>query len=176
MQMFKLINYELIIFFYLIHSTQSPSPLNQELTPCGSFQCVVNQSTCLLNAEVPICSCFGDYTTYPSDNHTQCNYERKRQLVAFLLEFFVTYGAGHFYTENYKFAISKLVVFVFLYCLFIVLRIVTKAKEENKVANLLICIFAVICFLGMITWQLIDVFKFGYNTYTDGNGIELVPM
>ena len=36
--------------------------------------------------------------------------------------------------------------------------------------------FAAVCFVGMITWQLIDVFKYGYNKYKDGNGIELLPM
>lgn len=175
--MLKLIFLHFFMFLYLIQIGYSaPSSTTKEHISCGNFQCDKNHGTCSSNEGESFCSCLDDYATFPLDNKTQCNYLRKRQLVAFLLEFFVTYGAGHFYAENYKYAIPKLIVFVFLYCLFIVLRIVTKAKEENKLANLIICILAVVCFIGMITWQLIDVFKYGFNSYNDGNGIELVPM
>ena len=44
-----------------------------------------------------------DYINNYEDNKEKCNYKRKRQLKAFLLELFVTYGSGHFYTENYMF-------------------------------------------------------------------------
>lgn len=147
-----------------------------EYVECGNIKCAKHQGNCQEINNEYFCKCLEQFATYPLTSEIQCNYERKKQLNAFLLEFFVTYGAGHFYTENYKYAIPKLLVFIFLYCLFIVLRIVSKAKEENKTANLIICIFAGVCFVGMITWQLIDVFKYGYNKYKDGNGIELLPM
>ena len=165
---------QFFIFFTCI--TISLSEEDVDYIQCGNLKCAKNQGTCQEINNDYLCICDEHYATYPFNNDIVCNYERKKQLNAFLLEFFVTYGAGHFYTENYKYAIPKLLVFVFLYCLFIVLRIISKAKEENKTANLLICIFAAVCFVGMITWQLIDVFKYGYNKYKDGNGIELFPM
>ena len=119
------------------------------------------------------CECIDGYASYPEDNNIQCNYKQKLQLKAFLLELFLCYGAGHFYIHNYKLAIPKLVVFVFFYCLFIALRIITKAKEENKKANLIICIGAGISFVGMLSWQIIDLINFGKNNYKDGNNVPL---
>ena len=60
-----------------------------------------------------------------------------------------------------------------IYCLFIVLRIITKAKEENRLANLIICISAGVSLAGMLTWQIIDLVNFGKNNYDDGNDMPL---
>ena len=119
------------------------------------------------------CECNSGYETYPEDNDVKCNYKKKSQLKAFLLELFLCYGAGHFYIHNYRLAVPKLIVFAFFYCLFIALRIITKAKEENKLANLIICISAGVTFIGMLTWQIIDLVNFGKNNYKDGNKIPL---
>ena len=120
-----------------------------------------------------ICKCNKGYITYPYDNEEKCNYKKKSQLKAFLLELILCYGAGHFYVHNYKRAISKLIVFAFFYCLFIALRIITKAKEENKKANLIICISAGVSLIGMIVWQIIDLVGFGKNQIEVRNNIEL---
>ena len=119
------------------------------------------------------CICNTGYTTHPENNEEKCNYKKKSQLKAFLLELILCYGAGHFYINNYKRAIPKLIVFVFFYCLFIALRIITKAKEENKRANLIICISAGVSLIGMIIWQIIDLVGFGKNQFDDGNNIKL---
>ena len=168
--------YILILTIFLHQHPQAHSTTQSEYEQCGSIKCVKNHGTCQMTTESNYCSCYDRYTTYPVNSDIQCNYERKKQLNAFLLEFFLTYGAGHFYIDNYKLAIPKLVVFIFLYCLFIVLRIFTKSKEENKSANLAICISAAIAFVGMLAWQIFDLFWFGYNKYKDGNGVELYPM
>ena len=120
------------------------------------------------------CECYSGYYTYPEDNDIQCNYKKKSQLKAFLLELFLCYGAGHFYVHNYRYAIPKLIVFAFFYCLFIALRIITKAKEENKLANLIICISAGVTLIGMLAWQIVDLINFGYNKYKDGNKVSLL--
>ena len=165
----------ILTIFLCFHS---PALCNEQLDyeECGAVKCVKKHGTCQMTTESSYCSCYERYTTYPKDSEIQCNYERKKQLNAFLLEFFLTYGAGHFYTDNYKLAVPKLVVFIFLYCLFIVLRIFTKSKEENKSANLAICISAAVAFAGMLAWQIFDLFWFGYNKYKDGNGVDLYPM
>lgn len=143
---------------------------------CGDAKCVREHGTCQRTNEGNECLCYEGYATFPKDSEVKCNYQRKKQLNAFLLEFFLTYGAGHFYVDNYKLAVPKLIVFIFFYCLFIVLRIFTKSKEENKSANLAICISAAVAFAGMLAWQIFDLFWFGFNKYKDGNGIELYPM
>ena len=163
---------KILIYLFLINITLSKKEI--ESIECGSKKCASKNGKCVKQESNYVCVCDKKYITYPEDNEIECNYERKRQLKAFLLEFFLTYGAGHFYIHNYKYAISKLCVFVFLYCLFIALRIVSKAKEENKTANLIICISAAVCFVGMVTWQLFDIVKYAQNKYKDENGIELI--
>ena len=141
---------------------------------CGNIEC--EHGDCISSIDEPnqfICECHKGYDTYPEDSVTKCNYKKKSQLKAFLLELILCYGAGHFYIHNYKRAIPKLIVFAFFYCLFIALRIITKAKEENKKANLIISISAGVSLVGMITWQIIDLVGFGKNQFDDENSIGL---
>ena len=116
--MFKIQNIFLLLI--IIQITKSKKELEYEI--CGNTKCAKNFGKCeLVNSEY-LCICDSKYTTYPEKNEIKCNYERKRQLKAFLLEFFLTYGAGHFYTHNYKYAIPKLCVFVFLKIIFIYIQ------------------------------------------------------
>lgn len=170
-----IIFFNFILTFYLIFHIKYIQ--STDLSNCGDIKYVTNHGICKFTKNnEPFVECKKEYTTYPENYNEKCNYKRKRQIKAFLLELFVTYGSGHFYTENYKYAIPKLIVFVGLYCLFIALRIVSKAKEENKKANLAISISAAVCFIGMLIWQLLDVIKYGINSYKDGNGVELLSM
>ena len=164
----KIKTFLIVIFLSLIYITKN--------SDCGEWNCNLDNGNCTEyddNKGHYFCNCHSGYTTYPYDNDIQCNYKQKSQLKAFLLELFLCYGSGHFYVHNYKLAIPKLIVFVFFYYLFIALRIITKAKEENKLANLIICIGAGVTFLGLLTWQIIDLVNFGRNKYNDGNNIPL---
>ena len=60
------------------------------------------------------CSCKEGYITYVNDtnNITYCNFRQKKQLIAFLLELCVGFGAGHFYRSQFVMASLKLVTFV----------------------------------------------------------------
>ena len=172
--------YILIPIFLIITNISyiKSSSNNEESVSCpNGLKCHAKNGECTKydDENSYFCNCKNGYTTYPIDNEIGCNYEQKKQLKAFLLEFFLCFGSGNFYIHNYKLAVPKLVVFIFFYCLFIVLRIITKAKEENKLANLIICICAGIVLVGMLTWQIIDLVKFGKNQYKDGNGVELKP-
>ena len=165
----------LIIFFIILQIFNcDDSPENIKFCPDGETQC--DNGDCVQFSDDPnkyFCECHKGYDTYPSDNSIKCNYKKKSQVKAFLLELLLCYGAGHFYIHNYKRAIPKLIVFAFFYCLFIALRIITKAKEENKKANLIISISAGISLIGMITWQIIDLVGFGKNQFDDENSIGL---
>ena len=165
----------LILFFINLQLFNcDDSKENAKLCPDGETQC--DHGDCIQFSDDPsqyLCQCHKGYDTYPSDNSIKCNYSKKSQLKAFLLELLLCYGAGHFYIHNYKRAIPKLIVFAFFYCLFIALRIVTKAKEENKKANLIISISAGVSLVGMVTWQIIDLVGFGKNQFEDGNNIGL---
>ena len=165
----------LIIFFIILQIFNcDDSPENIKFCPDGETQC--DKGDCVQFSDAPnkyFCECHKGYDTYPYDNTIKCNYRKKSQIKAFLLELLLCYGAGHFYIHNYKRAIPKLIVFAFFYCLFIALRIITKAKEENKKANLIISISAGVSLVGMITWQIIDLVGFGKNQFDDENNIGL---
>ena len=159
--------FSIIILLFLISNVFSENS-EENLIDCGDG--ILCNKDCLVYDEDKgtfICNC------YLGQNEVNCNYKQKSQLKAFLLEFFLCYGAGHFYIHNYKRAIPKLIVFAFFYCLFIALRIITKAKEENKKANLIISISAGVSLVGMITWQIIDLVGFGKNQFDDENSIGL---
>ena len=160
------------ILFIIIYKVSCE---NIETCVDGKTKCYSDNGKCTKydDDDKYFCECNEAYTTFPEDSEIGCNYKKKSQLKAFLLELFLCYGSGHFYIHNYKLAIPKLVVFVFFYCLFIALRIITKAKEENRLANLIICISAGITFVGMLTWQIIDLVYFGKNKYEDGNKVPL---
>lgn len=168
---------KIVLFLILFLSGSIVSQDSEEFNICQNkaknIKCSLNGKCTLVDGDNYICECKEEFTTYPADNEVMCNYKKKSQLKAFLLEFFLTYGSAHFYTKNYKYAIPKFIVFFLLYYIFIALRIVTKAKEENKKANFLISISAAVCFMGMISWQIYDLIKIGRGKYEDGNGVEL---
>ncbi|MCQ2820949.1 MAG: TM2 domain-containing protein [archaeon] len=67
-----------------------------------------------------ICECKKEFAT-KEGAEVFCEYKRKKQLTAFLLELFVGFGAGHFYRGEYLMASLKLAAFLFgiyIICLF----------------------------------------------------------
>ena len=151
---------------------------------CGAYTCVSSNSTCFIdnvNQANKTCICSDQYATFPHDSLLQCNYQRKSQLTAFLLEFFITFGAGHFYVEFYQFAIPKFCFWLIGLFLYIAYRIISnKKKDEDEddddnedTTNLILALISCIFCYGMLVWQIADVILFGVNYYTDGNLINL---
>lgn len=159
-------------------SQAPPSELIYEFIPCGKSKCIITQGYCKeKNSEKnnydKECVCFEEFGTTENSYNYECNYQKKSQLKAFLLELILSNGAGHFYLENYFLAISKLLVWVIIYYSFIILRITCKSAEDNKKISFLIAAFALFFCIGMLSWQIIDLVFFGLNKYSDGNGVEL---
>jgi hypothetical protein len=140
---------------------------------CGKKVCYRNYGTCFGNGTT--CICNSTHETYPEDSVVMCNYTRKSQLIAFLLECFITFGAGHIYVMNLTQGIIKFLFWALGYSLFISLRVLSKKREENDATTLIISLGGCICCVGMVIWQLIDVIMFGLNSYQDGYGIDLNP-
>jgi hypothetical protein len=140
---------------------------------CGNTTCTASQANCSLDSTTCICNI--GYETFPEQHSEMCNYEKKSQLIAFLLETFVSFGSGHFYINNLSKAISKFLVWILAYTLVISLRLLSFKRDENDTTLLFIslssCIF---CFI-MVVWQIIDIILFGLNYYEDGNNIRLKP-
>lgn len=146
--------------------------------PCGNNNfCYFSQGYCQEtyndNIKNQTCICFPEFTTLENEDNIMCNYIKKSQLKAFILELIFSNGAGHFYLENYYFAIPKLFLWVFAYYFFIVLRITCKNNEENIKSTLMLALVACCFCIGMLFWQIFDLVYLGMNKYTDGNGIEM---
>lgn len=152
-----------------------------EFQECGLTFCAVSpRGSCeKINNEGDInsyCKCNSGYTTSTSKPYYQCCYTQKKYLVAFFLEFFVGFGAGHFYTGNFNSGLFKLVVYVVMLLLSIIILCYDKKNKRLlisfhfhtlKVAILLstACVY--------VGWQIIDSVLFCSGGYKDGNNIEL---
>jgi len=142
---------------------------------CGQFTCPSANSQCFGKYN-EACLCNTEWATFPFDQFEMCNYKKKKQVVTFLLEFFIPFGAGHLYAKNYAMGIIKLLYFVLSCCLFGLVRLLSKKTEENNTFILLLSLLGCITCIGVIVWQLTDIILIGLNRYSDGNGILLYPM
>lgn len=125
------------------------------------------------------CQCyqgFVDYHDNSTNNNTYCNYKQKKQIVAFMLEFFVSLGVGHLYAGRTVFGILKLlvmlgpVILMILNCCF---GIAFKSERGQSILGIFTIIGGCILCVGYFAWQLVDLVMFGINKYRDGNGVPL---
>ena len=146
----------------------------------STFQCTNEFVDCSghgqCNEDKTQCECDNGFISYPVDSYPQCSYPQKRQLVAFLYEFFLGFGAGHFYCERYLNASLKLISFLFGICIICLLPLSAKFindKCDNDCLVLTTSCFYYICAMGLAFWFIYDLVIFGLNKYVDGNGIPL---
>ena len=123
-----------------------------------------------------ICVCKKEYATREGDE-VYCDYKRKKQLTAFLLELFVGFGSGHFYRQSYLIAGLKLAAFLFgiyIICLF---PLTVKCFDnccQSDCLIVMVSLFFFLCSVGLAFWFIFDLVKFGKNKYPDKNGIALM--
>ena len=94
--------------------TSQLSPSNQINTTTNPYPCTTdtqcsNNGLCFRNN----CNCFSGFSSYPEVKDNYCNYKVKFQYNAFLLELFLGFGAGHYYSGRYLHASLKLVALIF---------------------------------------------------------------
>lgn len=148
------------------------------------------------------CICEEGYTDLDSSQYVKCCYKRKSQLIAFLLEFVLGFGVGHFYIGNNQIGFLKLFGCLTFCCSCCTIAFCFCYKEENPKRNislevqtlsvnvnlgndnkisrtiqpLKIKIFNIIMLFSiyaLLIWHCVDVVLFGLNLFNDGNGIAL---
>ena len=123
------------------------------------------------------CTCLPAYASINGCT-VKCEYERKKQLTAFLLELFVGFGAGHFYRASYLIASLKLVAFLFgiyIICLF---PVTAKCISECCDCDCLVVVVSLLffaCSVGLAFWFVFDLVRFGKNQLPDRYNITLIP-
>lgn len=137
---------------------------------CDFQNCPIGQGTCFENE----CVCAIGFVSL-TNSERQCTYEAKDHTIAFFLEFFLPFGAGHFYTLKYFTGFIKLALFLFM-CLFwcgdicgIRIRFAINSKWDRIHISLV-----VINLLALVIMHLIDLICFGFNIYLDGNNVEML--
>ena len=157
-----------IFLSLIISSKQTYFDVIRPLINCNKYSCPKNRGICNKENE---CICSKGYETV--DNLAlgdfYCNYRKKSKLIAFLLEFVLGFGAGHFYIGHINLATIKLIfttLTCLLFCQYNSIRKITEIKRVGVPLERL-------CIIGWIIWQIVDGFLIGFGFYKDGNGIEL---
>ena len=117
------------------------------------------------------CSCKEGYITYVNDtnNITYCNFRQKKQLIAFLLELCVGFGAGHFYRNEFTMASLKLVGFALGLLFICTFPITAKCIADCgcEALAIILSIFYYLYLCGLAVWYIFDLVYFGNNYYED---------
>ena len=156
----------IILTFYPVNSNDSET--HQTLFVCNKYTCPKNRGTCNEKNE---CICKKGYDTVDdlSKGDFYCNYRKKSKLIAFLLEFVLGFGAGHFYMENVILATIKMIYTSFTCLLFCQFNNIRKIPEYQSVGVPL----ERYSVLAWIVWQVVDGLLIYFGCYKDGNGIEM---
>lgn len=182
-----LTNLKFFLYFIFVYASQS------KVLRCQNYICESEKAHCtgFLNAT---CLCNKEYATFPQDQPLMCNYTRKLQLKALLLELFLSFGAGFYYLERYERAIPKSIICLVCLLMFILFRVFNKNDvienddgdkniddKDRDVENiephtLLVALFGCFFCMIVITWQTIDIILFGLNHYFDNNNQILLGI
>lgn len=111
-------------------------------------------------------------------DQVRCCYRMKSQFNAFLLEFVVGFGAGHFYIGNITLAVLKCVSFIMFCCTCLTIGLcfcykTNRHNEEPTSKHKLLNVIFLFCIYTYMIWQIIDSVLFGINFYTDYENVEL---
>jgi hypothetical protein len=166
-QILILIFTNFLLFCYT--SSKKHNPFN--FLVCNKMNCPVTQGICTKDNK---CSCYDGYKTVNDIKYGlyQCNYQKKSQALAFILEFLIGFGVGHMYLGNIKIGTIKLTfcfLCAFFICFYPYFTIRTRSKTLRNTVPYFQSIFGII----YVFWQAMDGVLIGLSYYTDGNGIEL---
>ena len=134
---------------------------------CSENNCFSPYGTCINKTT---CRCTTDYASFKiKEDNSQfyCAYERKKQLVSFILEFFFPFGVGHFYAGRILMGVLKMIV-CFSQCIFAGFGMCF-AQDAGMVLMILLLIIGLV----YISWGFIDIILIALNVYKDGNGVPL---
>ena len=137
---------------------------------CGDAKCSDDFGICYDG----VCKCTLGFSTFPSESANKCNYKQVKQLNVFLLELFLSFGAGHFYSGKMDLAGAK--VTLFLFCL--MMNLITFSlkfcyQKNNKFWRVLFLVTLICSLILIFVWQVVDLALIGQNKYTDGNNMDL---
>jgi len=164
-----------------------PRSWDRELLSTESGNCT--DSLCNYNGrcndEKTECVCDKGYITFESSDGTQCNYQQKNTLTAFLLEFFLgaEAGAGYFYIGQTGMAVGQLLLFwvgLVPLCLILCCGVVSSEKLDSGCVGITFavfgCLYVVGWFVGILAWWIYALVTIGQGSVHDGNGAPIPQL
>jgi len=150
-----------------------PTPIdyfNAKLDTCNKQTCIPLYGFCSSSTN---CTCLHGYANAPNVNNKNsnkkaCDYNQKKQVTAFLLEFFLNSGYGHFYIGKWWLGLVKLII-VFIIPTTLCFLMCCLDFFKNTLFYVLSIGFIVLSSV----WWLVDIILFGLNNYKDSNGVPL---
>ena len=141
---------------------------------CNALNCPPLRGLCSNN----YCVCEEGFATvnnkYIKNNGIFCNYILKSRYIAFILEFFFPFGAGHFYSGKTTLAFIKLGLFVILILSFFgLLCMIVKYRISTNAGSITLTFFTLLSLLILILMEIFDLVAYATGIYSDGNGVEL---
>ena len=148
------------IFFDL----KDPYAFANTLEKCSELNCP-KPNICVAD---DVCKCSEDSSSFLNativiKNKTEiiyCEYQRKNQIIAFLLEFFIV-SAGHFYSGNYVIASIKIQIPILMFLFYFFGH-----NNSKQLTN-------VILLTVLALWWVFDFALYAFNIYRDQNGVKL---
>lgn len=161
----------LFLINFIFSSVLMPSQ-NITIEVCNKLSCPETRGVCTKNG---ICTCFKPFKTIGKQEYGEfeCNYEQKSQMIAFLLEFIISFGVGHMYLGNTYIAIGKMIFCFFAgYFLCFYPHFSTSVKSFNLIS--MIPYFQTLFVISFCIFQIVDAILFGTGYYKDANGVEMM--
>ena len=120
-------------------------------------------------------------SNYLNPNTKFCSYKKKSIVVAGLLELFLPFALGHFYSGHTMIGSIKLVynILIYIFGFFIYMKDSDEVNFNKNSAShgkdyyvemMMICLF-LCCLIPL--WNLVDLFLFFTGNYKDGYGIDM---
>ena len=140
---------------------------SQKQIECNASNCFYPNGRCVDNGT---CECTKEYASFKQEGESKdhyCAYERKKQLVSFLLELFLPFGVGHFYSGRILIGVLKIIV-CFSQCIIAGIGFCL-AKDAGMLTVIILLVIGCV----YISWELVDIILIALNVYKDGNGVPL---
>ncbi|MCQ2816561.1 MAG: hypothetical protein MJ252_04755 [archaeon] len=139
---------------------------------CSSDNCPYPN---VCNTDKTACYCAKEMANYPEEGEggVYCTYKRKDQLTCFLLELLLNSGIGHIIRGKVGLGVAKLILAFFIPTGFCFYLCITCCANKNAICGCIGITLGAVYFIGFFVWWLVDVIKFGKNTYKDKHGVTL---
>jgi len=141
-----------------------------QVTNCSTTNCPAQNGVC---SGTSMCVCRKEFANVPKVSKDTCSYKRKSQLTAFLLEFFLPFGVGHFYVGKWWLGLIKMICTLFAMITIYSFLICCLSCVQNQKSYAAYMFFYYFVPILASVWWLVDIILFGIDYFLDNNGVPL---